>query len=62
MTAKIFLDPRLTLRPACWTDINTVAKLAHDVAEMEGDSLFVLRNENLSNVVQGSEWSVSRLK
>ena len=49
MTGKTYLDPSLTLRPARWTDINAVAKLTHDVAEMEGDSLFVLTAEELAN-------------
>lgn len=49
MTGKTYLDPGLTLRPALWTDINAVAKLTHDVAEMEGDSLFVLTAEELAN-------------
>jgi len=49
MTGKTYLDPGLTLRPARWTDINAVAKLTHDVAEMEGDSLFVLTAEELAN-------------
>jgi mycothiol synthase len=49
MTGKTYLDPGLTLRPARWTDINALAKLTHDVAEMEGDSLFVLTAEELAN-------------
>jgi mycothiol synthase len=49
MTGKTYLDASLTLRPARWTDINAVAKLVHDVAEMEGDSLFVLTAEELAN-------------
>jgi mycothiol synthase len=49
MTGKTYLDPGLTLRPARWTDINAVAKLTHDVTEMEGDSLFVLTAEELAN-------------
>lgn len=47
MIGKTYLDPSLTLRPAKITDINAVAKLNHDVAEMEGDSLFVLTAEEL---------------
>ncbi len=46
---KIYLDPALILRPARWADVNAVAKLTHDVAEMEGDSLFVLTAEELAN-------------
>jgi mycothiol synthase len=49
MTEKTQLDPSLVLRPAKWTDIDAVAKLAHEVAEMEGDSLFVLTAEELAN-------------
>ena len=43
MTEKAYLNPGLTLRPARWTDLDAVAKLSHEVAEMEGDSLFLLR-------------------
>jgi hypothetical protein len=39
MNGKTHLDPSLTLRPARWADLNAVAKLTHDVADMEGDSL-----------------------
>ena len=35
MTEKTSLDPGLNLRPASWPDLNAVAKLTHDVAEME---------------------------
>jgi mycothiol synthase len=49
MTARSYLDPGLTLRPASWADLNAVAKLTHDVAEMEGDALFVLTAEELAN-------------
>ncbi len=49
MTGKAFLDPELNLRSARWTDINAVAELTHNVAEMEGDLLFVLTAEELAN-------------
>lgn len=53
MNRKFYHDPSLTLRSARWTDISAVAKLVHDVAEMEGDSLFVLTAEELAN-----EWNI----
>lgn len=49
MNGKTHLEPSLTLRPARWTDLTAVAKLVHDVAEIEGDSLFVLTAEELAN-------------
>jgi len=51
MTNRTYLDPSLTLRPARWTDINAVAELTHNVAEMEGDAMFVMTAEELA-----SEW------
>jgi hypothetical protein len=60
MTGKTYLDPSLTLRPARWTDINAVAKLTHDVAEMEGDSLFVLTAEELANEWKSEGFNVER--
>lgn len=60
MTRKAYLDPSLTLRPARWTDINAVAKLAHEVAEMEGDSLFVLNAEELANEWKSEGFNVER--
>ena len=60
MTGKTYLDPSLTLRPARWTDINAVAKLTHDVAEMEGDSLFVLTAEELANEWKSERFIVER--
>jgi len=53
MNGKTTLDASLTLRPARWTDIDAVAKLSLDVAEMGGDSLFVLTAEELAN-----EWKI----
>ena len=49
MAEKTYLDPSLTLRPARWADLNAVAKLSHDVAQMEGDASFVLTAEELAN-------------
>ena len=60
MTGKTYLNPGLTLRPASWTDISAVAKLAHDVAEMEGDSLFVLNAEELANEWKSEGFNVER--
>ncbi|HSL43996.1 MAG TPA: GNAT family N-acetyltransferase [Anaerolineales bacterium] len=60
MTGKTYLDPSLTLRPARWTDINAVAQLAQDVAEMEGDSLFVLTAEELVNEWKSDGFHVER--
>jgi mycothiol synthase len=60
MTGKTYLDPSLTLRPASSTDINAVAKLNHDVAEMEGDSLFVLTAEELANDWKNEGFNIER--
>jgi mycothiol synthase len=60
MFEKIYLDPSLTLRPARWADINAVAKLTHEVAEMEGDSLFVLTAEELANEWKSEGFNVER--
>jgi mycothiol synthase len=60
MTEKTYLDPSLTLRPARWSDVNAVAKLNHDVAEMEGDSLFVLTAEELANEWNNEGFNVER--
>jgi hypothetical protein len=60
MTEKAYLDPSLTLRPARWTDVNAIAALVHDVAEMEGDSLFVLTAEELANEWKNEDFNVER--
>jgi mycothiol synthase len=52
MAAKAYLDPSLNLRPARWSDLDAVANLSHEIAEMEGDGSFVLTAEELAN-----EWS-----
>jgi len=49
---ETLLDPSLRLRPASWSDLNAVAKLTHDVAQLEGDASFILTAEELAN-----EWS-----
>ena len=60
MNGKTHLDPTLALRPARWADIKAVAKLVHDVAEMEGDSLFVLTAEELANEWKSEGFNVER--
>jgi mycothiol synthase len=60
VTEKTYLDPGLTLRPASWTDLNAVAKLTHEVAEMEGDALFVLTAEELANEWKSEGFNVER--
>jgi mycothiol synthase len=60
MTGKTHLDSSLTLRTARWTDINAVAKLTHDVAEMEGDALFVQSAEELANDWKSGGFNVER--
>jgi GNAT superfamily N-acetyltransferase len=60
MTGKTYRDPSLSLRPARWADINAVAKLTHDVAEIEGDSLFVLPAEELANEWKSNGFNVER--
>jgi mycothiol synthase len=60
MTEKTYLDPSLTLRPARWTDLNAVAKLTQDVAEMEGDAMFVLTAEELANAWKSEGFNVER--
>ncbi len=60
MAGKTYLDPNLTLRPARWTDLNAVAQLAQDVAEREGDALFVLTAEELANEWKSEGFNVER--
>lgn len=60
MTGKTYLAPSLTLRAARWTDVNAVAKLTHDVAEMEGDALFVQTAEELANDWKSDGFNVAR--
>ena len=55
-----YLDPSLTLRTGRLTDINAVAKLTHDVAEMEGDTLFVMTAEELANAWKSEGFNVER--
>jgi mycothiol synthase len=60
MNEKTVLDPSLTLRPARWADINAVVKLTHDIAEMEGDSLYELTAEELANEWKSGSFNVER--
>lgn len=60
MTVNAYLDPGLTLRQARWADIDAVAKLTQAVAEMEGDSLFVLTVEELANEWKSEGFNVER--
>lgn len=60
MTEKTTLDPNLTLRPARWTDLNPVAKLTHDVAEMEGDPSYVMTADELANAWKSEGFNVER--
>jgi len=60
MTAKVVLDPNLNLRTARWSDLNAVAKLTHEVAEMEGDAMFVMTAEELANEWKNDGFNVER--
>jgi mycothiol synthase len=60
MAEKTYLDPSLTLRSASWADLNAVAKLAHDVAQLEGDASFVLTAEELANEWKSEGFNVER--
>jgi mycothiol synthase len=60
MSGKAYLDPSLTLRPAHWTDLNAIVQLTHDVAEMEGDALFILTVEELANEWKNEGFHVER--
>ena len=56
----IYLDPSLTLRPARWSDVNAVAKLTYDVAQLEGDASFVMTAEELANAWRDEGFLVER--
>ena len=60
MNKNPYLDPSLSLRPARWTDLNAVANLTHNVAEMEGDASFVLTAEELENAWKNEGFNVER--
>jgi mycothiol synthase len=60
MITNTHLDSGLTLRPARWADVNAVAKLTHDVAEMEGDAMFVMTAEELTNEWKSNGFNVER--
>jgi len=57
---KPHLDPSLTLRTARWEDLDAVAKLTHDVAEMNGDASFVLTAGELANEWKSDGFNVER--
>lgn len=56
----IYLDPSLTLRSANWTDVNAVAELTYDVAQLEGDVSFVMTAEELANAWRDEGFLVER--
>lgn len=60
MTEKTYLDPSLTLRLASWADLNAVAKLTYDVAQMEGDASFIMTAEELENAWRNEGFRVDR--
>jgi mycothiol synthase len=60
MTEKAYLDPSLNLRPARWSDINSIADLSHEVAKMEGDASFVMTAEELANAWRNEGFLVER--
>ncbi len=60
MTEKAHLDSSLTLRPATWADLNAVAQLTYDIAEMEGDVSFVMTAEELANAWKAEGFNVER--
>ncbi len=60
MNEKTHLDPSLMLRSASWADVNAVAKLAYDVAQMEGDASFVMTAEELINAWRDEGFLVDR--
>lgn len=60
MAEKAYLDPGLILRPASLADVNSVAKLSYDVAQMEGDASFVMTAEELTNAWHNEGFLVER--
>lgn len=60
MVEKKHLDPGLNLRSARWEDLDAVAKLTQDVAEMQGDASFVLTAEELANEWKSDGFNVER--
>jgi mycothiol synthase len=60
MTEKIYLDPSLRLRSASWADLNAVAKLTYDVAQLEGDPSYVMTAEELENAWKNESFNVER--
>jgi mycothiol synthase len=49
-----FLDPSLKLRPAQWSDLETVAQLIYDVCEADGDTTVAVTPDELKH-----EWQTS---
>jgi len=60
MKEKAYLHPSLTLRPARWSDVDAVAKLTHDVAELEGDAMFVMTAEELADAWKADGFELER--
>ena len=60
MTDKAHLDPGLTLRPAHWGDVQAVAKLTRDAAEMDGDAMFVMTAEELADAWKEDGFELER--
>jgi len=60
MNPNACLDASLNLRSARWDDLNAVAKLTNDVAEMEGDAMFVMTAEELANEWKSDGFNVER--
>ncbi|MCE9645607.1 MAG: GNAT family N-acetyltransferase [Chloroflexi bacterium] len=60
MTEKTHLGSGLILRPASIRDVNAVAKLTHDVAQIEGDASFVMTAEELTNAWRNEGFLVDR--
>ena len=54
------LTSSLTLRSATWADVNAVAKLTYDVAQLEGDVSFVMTAEELANAWRDEGFLVER--
>jgi mycothiol synthase len=60
MTNQSLLAPGLTLRPARLTDVKAVAELTYDVAALEGDTLFVMSAEDLTEAWMEANFQVDR--
>ncbi|MFN8411251.1 MAG: GNAT family N-acetyltransferase [Anaerolineales bacterium] len=60
MAEKVYLDSSLTLRSARWSDLEAVAKLSHEVAQLQGDASFVLTAGELENEWKSEGFLVER--